>query len=57
MSGFRFVQFANADDLERVWRQPGRIRTHARAENTTLKGGLKGGYIFHNYKLINKNKY
>ena len=29
MSGFRFVQFANADDLERVWRQPGRIRAHS----------------------------
>ena len=27
--GFRFVQFANADDLERVWRQPGRIRAHS----------------------------
>ena len=29
MSGFRFVQFANADDLERVWRQPGHIRAHS----------------------------
>ena len=57
MSGFRFVQFANADDLERVWRQPGRIRAHARAGYTELKGGLKGGCIFHNYKLINKNNY
>ena len=30
MSGFRVVQFANADDLERVWRQPGRTRAHSK---------------------------